>query len=145
MREYHDLYLKSGVLLLADVFENFRKVCRQNYELDPAWYYTARGLSYDAMLKTTRVSLDVYTDIDTAQMIGIRGGISMITTRHSEANNKYMGDQCDLKKPSKYIQYLDANNLYGWAIWVNLFQPEASSGWPWANWMIGIVTLAFSK
>ena len=118
MREYHDLYLKSDVLLLADVFENFRKVSLQNYELDPCWYYTAPGLSYDAMLKTTGVTLELLTDIDMAQMIekGIRGGVSMISTRHSQANNKYMGSDYDPSKPSKYIQYLDANNLYGWAM-----------------------------
>ena len=118
MREYHDLYLESDVLLLADVFENFRKVSLQNYELDPCWYYTAPGLSYDAMLKTTGVTLELLTDIDMAQMIekGIRGGVSMISTRHSQANNKYMGSDYDPSKPSRYIQYLDANNLYGWAM-----------------------------
>ena len=118
MREYHDVYLKSDVLLLADVFENFRKVSIQNYDLDPCWYYTAPGLSYDAMLKTTGVTLELLTDIDMAQMIekGIRGGVSMISTRHSQANNKYMGSDYDPSKPSKYIQYLDANNLYGWAM-----------------------------
>ncbi|XP_072023229.1 uncharacterized protein [Amphiura filiformis] len=115
MREYHDLYLESDVLLLADVFESFRKVCLKNYQLDPCWYYTAPGLSYDAMLKKTGIKLDLLTDIDMALMIekGIRGGISMISTRYSEANNKYMGSDYDPSKPSKYIQYLDANNLYG--------------------------------
>ena len=128
MREYHDLYLKSDVLLLADVFESFRKTCQKNYKFDPAWYYTAPGLSYDAMLKTTRVSLDLLTDIDMAMMIekGIRGGVSMITTRHSEANNKYMGNY-DPKKPSKYIQYLGANNLYGWA----MSQPLPTGDFKW--------------
>ncbi|XP_072022976.1 uncharacterized protein [Amphiura filiformis] len=118
MREYHDLYLKSDVLLLADVFENFRKVCLKNYELDPCWYYTAPGLSYDAMLKTTGVKLELLTDYDMAMMIekGIRGGVSMISTRHSKANNKYMGSDFDSTQKSKFIQYLDANNLYGWAM-----------------------------
>jgi hypothetical protein len=53
MRDYHDLYLKTDVLLLADVMENFRKVCRTNYGLDPLWYYTAPGLAWDATLKLT--------------------------------------------------------------------------------------------
>ena len=131
MREYHDLYLnmlKSDVLLLADVFENFRKVCLENYTLYPAWYYTAFGLSYDAMLKTTQVRLHLLTDIDMAMMIekGIREGEPMITTRHSEANNKYMGNY-DPKKPSTYIQYLDANNLYSWA----MSQPLPTGGFRW--------------
>ncbi|XP_072047131.1 uncharacterized protein [Amphiura filiformis] len=129
MREYHDLYLKSDVLLLADVFESFRKVCLTNYQLDPCWYYTAPGLSYDAMLKKTGIKLDLLTDIDMALMIekGIRGGISMISTRYSEANNKYMGSDYDPSKPSKYIQYLDANNLYGWA----MSQPLPTGDFEW--------------
>ena len=75
MREHHDLYLKSDVLLLADVFENFKRVYLKEYQLDPCWYYTAPGLSYDAMLKTTGVALDLLTDIDMAMMIekGIQG------------------------------------------------------------------------
>ncbi len=83
MREYHDLYLKSDVLLLADVFQNFRKVCMklEAYELDPCWYFTVPGLSYDAKLKTTGVELELLTDIDMAMMIekGIRGGVAMIS------------------------------------------------------------------
>ncbi|XP_072033622.1 uncharacterized protein [Amphiura filiformis] len=129
MREYHDLYLKSDVLLLADVFESFRKLCLKNYKLDPCWYYTAPGLSYDAMLKTTGVKLELLVDYDMAMMIekGIRGGVSMISTRYSEANNKYMGSDYDPSKPSKYIQYLDNNNLYGWA----MSQPLPTGGFEW--------------
>ena len=47
-REYHDAYLISDVLQLADVFKNFRDVCMGNYELETAWYYTASGLAWDA-------------------------------------------------------------------------------------------------
>jgi len=54
-REYHDSYLKTDVLLLADVFENFRDICMNNYDLDPGWYYTASGLAWDACLKKTGV------------------------------------------------------------------------------------------
>ena len=117
MKDYHDLYLELDVLLLADVFENFREVCLENYKLDPAWYLTAPGLSWDAMLKTTEIKLELLTDPDMLMMIenGTRGGVSMISNRYSEANNKYM-DSHDETKPSKYIQYLDANNLYGWAM-----------------------------
>ena len=62
MREYHDLYLKTDVILLADVFENFRKVCKENYGLDPGWYFTSPGLALDAMLKITGVELELMSD-----------------------------------------------------------------------------------
>ena len=80
------------------------------------------------MLKTTQVRLHLLRDIDIAMMVkkGIRGGVPMITTRHSEANNKDMGNY-DPKKPSKYIQYLDANNLYSWG----MSQPLPTGGFRW--------------
>ena len=115
--EYHNLYLKSDILLLADVFENFRKTCLQYYKLDPCHYFTSPGLSWDAMLKMTDIQLELMTDIDMFQFIakGMRGGISYIANRYGKANNKYMREY-DEKAPSKYIMYLDANNLYGWAM-----------------------------
>ena len=117
MGEYHDLYLKSDILLLADVFENFRKTCLQYYKLDPCHYFSSRGLSWDAMLKMTDIKLELMTDIDMFQFIekGMRGGISYIANRYGKANNKYMKTY-DEKMPSKYLMYLDANNLYGWAM-----------------------------
>ena len=115
--EYHDLYLKTDILLLADVFENFRKTCLSAYKLDPCHYFTAPGLAWDACLKMTGIELELLSDIDMHLFIeqGLRGGISIITHRKSTANNKYMKDY-DPKKPSKYIAYLDANNLYGWSM-----------------------------
>ena len=117
MGEYHDLYLQSDILLLADVFENFRKTCLEYYKLDPCHYFTSPGLSWDAMLKMTDIKLELMTDIDMFQFIekGLRGGISYIANRCGKANNKYMKDY-NKDKPSKYIMYLDANNLYGWAM-----------------------------
>ena len=117
LQDYHDLYLKSDVLLLADVFENFRKTCLKYYKLDPCHYYTAPGLAWDACLKLTKQELQLLTDYDMLMMFekGIRGGITLISKRYAEANNKYMKD-FDKTKPSTFIQYLDANNLYGWAM-----------------------------
>ena len=116
--EYHDLYLKSDVLLFADVFEEFRRNSLENYSLDPAWYFTSPGLSWDALLKHSEVKLELLTDPDMLLMFekGIRGGVSMIPNRYSKANNKYMGKKFDPRSPSKFISYLDANNLYGWAM-----------------------------
>ena len=114
MGDYHDLYLKSDILLLADLFENFRKTCLEYYKLDPCHYFTSPGLSWDAMLKVTNIELELMIDIDMFQFIekGLRGGISYIANRYGEANNKYMKKN-DEKAPSKYIMYLDCNNLYG--------------------------------
>ena len=117
MGEYNDLYLKSDVLLLADVFESFRKTCLQYYKLDPCHYFTSPGLSWDSMLKMTNIKLELMVDVDMYQFIekGIRGGVSDIANRSGKANNKYMKEYNE-KAPSKYIMYLDANNLYGWAM-----------------------------
>ena len=117
MGEYHDLYLKTDVLLLVDVFENFRKTCIQYYKLDPCHYFTSPGLSWDALLKKTDIKLELMVDIDMFQFIekGLRGAVSYIANRYDKANNKYMKEY-DEKVPSKYVMYLDANNLYGWAM-----------------------------
>ena len=117
MGDYHNLYLISDVLLLADVFENFRKTCLEYYKLDPCHYFTSPGLSWNAMLNMTDIKLELMTDIDMFQFIekGLRGGISYIANRYGKANNKYMKEYNE-KAPSKYIMYLDANNLYGWAM-----------------------------
>ena len=117
MGEYYDLYLGSDLLLLTDVFENFRKTCMQYYKLDPCHYFMSPGLSWDAMLKMTNVKLQLMTDIDMFEFIkkGMRGRVSYIANRYGNANNEYIKEY-DEKAPSKYIMYLDANNLYGWAM-----------------------------
>ena len=117
MGDYHDLYLQSDFLLLADIFENFRRTCLLYYKLDPTHYFTSPGLSWDAMLKMTGIKLELITDVDVFHFIekGLRDGISYIANRHGEANNNYMS-RYDSSKPSKYIMYLDANNLYGYAM-----------------------------
>ena len=130
LQDYHDLYLKSDVLLLADVFENFRKTCLRHYKLDPCHYYTAPGLAWDACRKETKEKLELLKDYDMLMMFekGIRGGISHISKRYATANNKYMKD-FDESKPSTFIQYLDANNLYGWA----MSQKLPTGGFKWMN------------
>ena len=103
IKDYHDLYLKSDVLLLADVFENFRKTCLKHHKLDPCHYYTAPGLAWDACLKETNQNLELLKDYDMLMMFerGIRGRITHISKRYAEANNKYMKDY-NQDKPSSY-------------------------------------------
>ena len=115
--DYHNIYLKSDVLLLSDIWDNFRKINYFNYELDTAYYYTCPGLSFDAMLKHTKIELELLTDLNMFKMVesGIRGGISQISHRHAKANNKYMSTYDETKEDS-YIIYLDANNLYGYSM-----------------------------
>lgn len=107
--EYSDLYLKTDVLLLADVFENFRSTCHATHALDPAHYFGAPGLSLDAMLKYTSVTIELFTDVDMLMFAenGIRGGVSQINKRYVKANNKYMDDAYDPSKETSYLLYLD--------------------------------------
>ena len=116
------------MLLLADVFESFRKTCLQYCSLDPFHYFTSPGLSWDAMLKMTNIKLELMIDVDMYQFIekGMRGGVSYIANRYGKANNKYMKEYNE-KAPSKYIMYLDANNLYSWAM--SQYLPTGNFKW----------------
>jgi hypothetical protein len=117
-RDYHLAYLKTDVLLLADVFENFRNTCFEHYGLDPANYISAASLSWDAMMLKTGVKLELISDLKVLDIIerSKRGGLCFVgSKRHVVANNKYM-DTYDADKESNYLMYLDANNLYGWAM-----------------------------
>ena len=121
MSDYHDHYFKKDVLLLVDVFKKFIDRRLKFYGLDPCHYFSSPGLSWDAMLKMTGMRLEKIVDIDMYLFIekGLRGGISYIAKRYAKANNKYMKNY-DPKKPSKFLTYLDINNLYGWAVSGNL-------------------------
>ena len=126
--DYHNFYLLTDALLLADAFENFRGVCLQHYGLDPAYNYTFPGLSWQAALKMTDVELDLLTDIDQHLFIeeGIRGGVAMISHQYARANAPGM-ENYDASKRNNYIMYLDANNLYGWAMSQSL--PTSNFKW----------------
>ena len=108
------MYVESDTLLLADVFEEFRNMCIEIFELDPAKFLSAPGLAWQAALRKTKVKLDFLTDIDMLLMVekSIRGGICHSIYRYAKGNNKYM-KYYDINKESSYIQYWDVNNLYG--------------------------------
>lgn len=115
--DYHDLYLRTDVLLLADIYENFRKTFLNSYGLDPARYITLPSYAFDCLLKMTGQSLDLISNEDMYLFLEDhkRGGICQIPNKYAKANNKYMKDY-DENTKSSYIIDLDANNLYGWAM-----------------------------
>ena len=132
------------MVLLANVFEAFRDTCLKHYSLDPAYFYMAPGLAWKACLKKTGVRLELLTDPDMLLMFerGIRGAITQAVHRYASANNKYMGDLYDPNKESSYLQYLNANNLYGWA----MSQPLPTSKSKWVDFKPSqISALASSK
>ena len=116
--------------LLADVFQTFRRTCMNAYKLDPLNYYTAPGLSWDALLKYTGMEHELLTDYDQHLFIekGMRGGISMTSKRHAKANNPGVPGY-DPSEEHNHIMYYDANNLYGWA----MSQPLPYSGFKWVD------------
>ena len=118
MKDYHNLYNLSDILLLSDVFENFRNICMNYYGWHPAWYFSVPRLAWNATLKTTKVHLELLSDPDMLLMIesGIRGEIATISHRYAKANNEYMGTEFDPVNEYNLISYLDANNIYGWAM-----------------------------
>ena len=129
--DYHDLYLRTDVVRLANVYEAFRDTCLKHYKLDPAHFYTSPGLAWKACLKHTGIKLELLTNPDMLLMFerGIRGGITQTVRKYASANNKYMGDRFNPKSESSYLQYLDTNNLYGWA----MSQPLPTGGFKWVD------------
>jgi hypothetical protein len=124
--KYAYLYLKIDVLLLADIFENFRELCLLNYKLDSAYYFTSAGLALDAALRYTRARLVLLEDYDMHLMIEnvIRGDIAQCCKRYIKAKNPYLGKEGDT-----YIMYLDMNNLYGGS----LSQYLPTGGFEWID------------
>ena len=142
---YRDLYVENDTLLLADVSQNFRSKRIEIYELDPAHFLSASGLTWQACLKLTKIKLELLTDNDMLLMVeklelltdndmllmvekGIRGGICHAIHRYSKANNKYMKNHCK-NIESSYLMYLDANNLCGW----EMPQKLPVNGFKWKN------------
>ena len=114
---------------MPNVFEAFRNFCLKNYGLNPAHFYTAPGLAWKACLKKTRIHLELLLDLDMLLMFerGISGGITQSVRRWTKANNPYMGSKFNPNEPMRYLQYLDANNLYGWEI--SQLLPMGKSKW----------------
>ena len=126
--DYHDLYVQSDTLLLADVFKNFRNTCIKVYELDPAHFLSSPGLAWQACLKKTKVKLELLTNVDMLLIVekGIRGGICHAIYRYAKANNKHIKNY-NKDKEESFLQYLDANNFYGWDMSQKL--PVSSFKW----------------
>ena len=125
---YHNLYVQSDTLLLADVFENFRNMCTKVYELDPAHILSAPGLAWQACLRKTQIELELVTNFNMFLMVEqeIKGGVCHAIHRYAKANNKYMKN-CDKNEEFSFLEYLDANILYGWAMSEKL--PFNGFGW----------------
>jgi hypothetical protein len=122
-RNYHDLYLKTDVLLLADVFEAFRRMCHQEFKIDPAHCLSSANLTWQCMLKFTGVSIPLVTDLEMYEMLhgSLRGGMCFVSKRLSFAKNPHTIPQRSADNPdNSWIIYLDANNLYGAAMMMRL-------------------------
>ena len=130
--EFHDLYVKSDTLLLADVCENFRNMCLDIYGLNLVYFASAPGLAWQTCLKKTEVKLELSTGYDMILMIEkeISSGICEARHRYAKANNKYMKSY-DKNIESSCIEYLDANNLYGWAT----SQKLPTNGFRWVEYL----------
>ena len=129
--EYHYLYLKPDVILLANIFEAFRNTCLEHYKLDPAHFHTSPGLAWKACLKKIGVKLELLADPNMLLMFGcgIRRSIAQVVHRYAKANNKYMGNKFNPREESRFLQYLDANNFYCWA----MSQSLPTSRFRWVN------------
>ena len=115
--EYHDLYLITYILLLADVFTAFRRMCLSYYKIDPVHCYTTPGLSWQAALRMTDFTLELFDNVEMHQFIelGVGGSVSVISHRHATTNDAHV------------LLHIDANNLYGKAMSL----PLPTGGFRW--------------
>jgi len=115
---YHSIYQMTDVLLLAQAFEHFRQLSKDNFKLDPTYYISTPGLSWAAALRMTAPKLELFTHVNKHTFItsGIRGGLSFIAKRHAVANNEHFPETYDPEKPTVHLMYWDCNNLYGVAM-----------------------------
>ena len=115
LEDYQDLYVKTDVLLLCNVFETFRTIFLEHYTLNRAHFFISPGLAWQVCLKKTEFISELLTDHNMLLMLSevLKGGITQAAHRYVQVNNMYMGNRFDPGKESHYIQYLDANNLYG--------------------------------
>lgn len=126
--DYHDFYLLLDVCLLADAFQQFRKLIYTTYQLEPCLFYGVPSLAWTACMKYTQYELDLLTDIDMYNFLesSIRGGFASVTKRYTKANNKYLNDYNPEEK-NIFLILLDVVNLYGWSM-SNLL-PESQFEW----------------
>ena len=138
--KYQDLYVQADTAQLTDAFENFRLLCLKEYQLDPVYFVSTPSLAFEAMLKITKAKIELFTDINMVLMTekGMRGGLTQVVKKHAIANNKYLPTY-DRSKKNVLLQYLDANNLYGYAM--NKTLPL--NGYKWAD--VSIFTDDFIK
>lgn len=130
--DFHMIYLTSDVYLLADMFESFCDVVYRDFGLDPCHYYGTPGLGWDALLKVTGVKLELLTnqnDYLFMEAAKIGGVSSVLSKKYAKANNKYMKSGYDPDADDSYIMYVDANNMYGWAMCL----PMPYGGFQWLN------------
>ena len=118
-------------MLLADVFETFRRTIKKQYNLDPAHFITAPGLSWIAGLRLTRVQLELlrYPDMLIFVDMAMMGGVSAVLQPHARASHAECGEEYNSNLPFNWILYVDANNLYGWA----MLQYLPTRGFEWVD------------
>ena len=114
LRDYHNLYVKLDTCLLADCFEEQRKLMYTRFRLDPAHYFSLPGLAMDTAMVIGDVEYEYIQDIEMYNFLEgmVRGGICTVGLRYARANNPYMGDKYNPSEPTSYIMDWDANSLY---------------------------------